>query len=52
MKAMAKLKNLESESCKNTIIRNLNRIGYPISEVKLSSKQESNFQERLASMIV
>lgn len=26
MKAMAKLKNLESESCKNTIIRNLNRI--------------------------
>lgn len=87
MKAMAKLKNLESESCKNTIIRNLNRIldiriinidienstmlflfvnlislqhvkqelkriGYPICEVKLSSKQESNFQARLASMVV
>ena len=26
MKALAKLKNLESESCKNTIIRNLHRI--------------------------
>ena len=86
MKAVAKLKNLESESCKNTIIRNLHRIldiriinidvekrtmsflyanpmsfqqvkkelqriGYPISEVKRTVKQEPSFQTRPALLV-